>query len=215
MSPSAAAIWRVRPAGTAGQGKPVSFDRLAGAVHTEDVGDLDEVLAPGASTWLAVADQPQIAPYVPKPRDAGAGLQDDSEVDMTPMIDCTFQLLIFFMIAASYTIQKTLDLPASKPEEQQATAPMTMTELEQNNVLVKIAADDAVTVDDQAVPLDDLPARLREATRSSRTAEVVLDVADEASHDVVVQVLDAAGAAQVEKVLFVSRVPPQQVSGIP
>jgi hypothetical protein len=33
-------------------------------------------------------------------------------------------------------------------------------------------------------------------------------VDDDAAHEVVVKVLDAAGAAQVAKVMFVSRVPP-------
>ena len=36
----------------------------------------------------------------------------DSAVDfnMTPMIDVTFQLIIFFMITATFVVQKTLDM---------------------------------------------------------------------------------------------------------
>lgn len=47
------------------------------------------------------------------------------EMDMTPMIDCTFQLLIFFMVAASMSkvdqtpeIQLPIAPKAAKPEEE-------------------------------------------------------------------------------------------------
>ena len=121
------------------------------------------------------------------------------------MIDVTFQLLIFFMIAATYTVQKTLDLPKQSPNPDAAGA-VTMEQLEQENIIVRIATDGSIVVDDQPTPVDDLVSRLRNATRSRQSAELVLDVDDEVAHDVVVKVIDAAGAANIEKVLFVSRV---------
>ncbi|MGQ0634962.1 MAG: ExbD/TolR family protein [Planctomycetaceae bacterium] len=38
----------------------------------------------------------------------------DSEMDITPMIDCVFQLLIFFMVASNMTGGRTLDLPVAR-----------------------------------------------------------------------------------------------------
>jgi biopolymer transport protein ExbD len=37
----------------------------------------------------------------------------DEEVDMTPMIDCTFQLLIFFMVTSTMEVELKHDLPAA------------------------------------------------------------------------------------------------------
>lgn len=37
----------------------------------------------------------------------------DDEIDMTPMIDCTFQLLIFFMVTSTMEIELKHDLPAA------------------------------------------------------------------------------------------------------
>jgi biopolymer transport protein ExbD len=37
----------------------------------------------------------------------------DDEIDMTPMIDCTFQLLIFFMVTSTMEIEMKHDLPAA------------------------------------------------------------------------------------------------------
>jgi biopolymer transport protein ExbD len=130
---------------------------------------------------------------------------EEMESDLTPMIDVTLQLVIFFMIAATFTVQKTLDLPQSKPDEG-AVAPVPIEELERESIMVKVSADGAVLVQNEAVALNDLPQVLNRAVRDRATAQLVLDVDDDVVHDVVVRVLDAAGAAQIERVMFVSRV---------
>ncbi|NLF72587.1 MAG: biopolymer transporter ExbD [Candidatus Anammoximicrobium sp.] len=202
-----AGIWRVRPAGARDAGRAVNFERLRDAIDEEEIGDLDEVQGPGEARWTTVAEHPVTGPLVPRQRRVVVREEEQAESDLTPMIDVTFQLLIFFMIAATYTIQKTLDLPSAQPAEEAAGA-VTMQELERNNIIVAIAADGTVRVNDQMVPHDQLVDRLQEASRQAQHSELVLDVHGQAVHDVVVQVLDAAGAARFEKVLFVSRVKP-------
>jgi hypothetical protein len=144
--------WRVRPAESGGSGRAVTWTRLAHAIEQEEVGDLDEVLGPGEAEWRPVCEHPQASECRNTTRRI-AIQSEDAESDMTPMIDVTFQLLIFFMIAATYTVQKTLDLPSLKSNAEGA-ATVTMEELEQNNIIVKIAADGGVTVQDAAVPLE-------------------------------------------------------------
>lgn len=197
-------MWRLRPAGTVHEGRPVTAVRLRQAIEGDEVGDLDEVLGPGESEWLTIGEHPTTGTYLPRPRSASAREVDEAESDMTPMIDVTFQLVIFFMIAATYTIQKTLDLPKQSPNPDAAGA-VTMEQLEKENIIVRVATDGSIVVDEQATPVEDLVARLKEATRNRRSAELVLDIDDEVAHDVVVKILDAAGAANIEKVLFVSR----------
>ncbi len=41
----------------------------------------------------------------------------EDELDMTPMVDVTFLLLIFFMVTASFTMQKSLQQPKAQTEE--------------------------------------------------------------------------------------------------
>lgn len=41
----------------------------------------------------------------------------EDELDMTPMVDVTFLLLIFFMVTASFTIQKSLEQAHAKSEQ--------------------------------------------------------------------------------------------------
>jgi biopolymer transport protein ExbD len=197
-------MWRLRPAGTTHEGRAVTAPRLRQAIEGDEVGDLDEVLGPGESEWSTVGEHPTAGTYLPRPSNPNSREIDEADSDMTPMIDVSFQLIIFFMIAATYTVQKTLDLPKQSPNPDAAGA-VTMEQLEQENI-IRVTTDGSIAVDDQPTPAEDLVSRLKEATRSRRSAELVLDIDDEVVHDVVVKILDAAGAANIEKVLFVSRV---------
>lgn len=58
----------------------------------------------------------------------------DDELDMTPMVDVTFLLLIFFMVTASFSLQKSIEMP-----RQQTDAPS-------SNVQEEIEDLDMVTV---------------------------------------------------------------------
>ena len=200
-----ASMWRLRPAGAEHEGRAVSAARLRKAIEGDEVGDLDEVVGPGESEWSTIGEHPTTGTFLPRPRSASARAIDEAESDMTPMIDVTFQLVIFFMIAATYTIQKTLDLPKPNPNPDAAGA-VTMEQLEKENIMVRVATDGSIVVDDQPTPVEGLVSRLKDATRTRRSAELVLDIDDEVVHDLVVKIIDAAGAANIQKILFVSRV---------
>ncbi|MEM9367622.1 MAG: biopolymer transporter ExbD [Planctomycetota bacterium] len=56
--------------------------------------------------------------------------RDDDELDMTPMVDVTFLLLIFFMVTASFSLQKSIKMP-----RQQSDLPSTNNEEEPEDEL--------------------------------------------------------------------------------
>ena len=66
--------------------------------------------------------------YYPNPEDdEDADIQIEKkpipqdELDMTPMVDVTFLLLIFFMVTASFTIQKSLEQPHAQTDAPSAS----------------------------------------------------------------------------------------------
>lgn len=63
----------------------------------------------------------------------------EEEMDMTPMVDVTFLLLIFFMVTASFSLQKSLEMP-----RQQSDAPSTNVkeEVDQEVDLVTVQVDE-------------------------------------------------------------------------
>ncbi|MBN1395371.1 MAG: biopolymer transporter ExbD [Pirellulales bacterium] len=134
----------------------------------------------------------------------------DQDVDMTPMIDCVFLLLIFFLVTASFQLQKSLEVPP--PEQKSPNAQMQESDLEDpDTIIVRIDEDNSIWVNDSLAPSEqDLFLKLREArenapTPDGRPASTLLVLADgEARHEVVVMVLDAGSHVEMEKVKLAS-----------
>ncbi len=58
-------------------------------------------------------------------------------IDMTPMVDITFLLLIFFMSTANFTLQKSMEVPVKKDDKASTRAIVNPTEV-QDSVTVQI-----------------------------------------------------------------------------
>ena len=62
----------------------------------------------------------------------------EEEMDMTPMVDVTFLLLIFFMVTAAFSLQKSIEMP-----RQQTEAPSTTNEEPEEDVeMVDVEVDE-------------------------------------------------------------------------
>lgn len=91
------------------------------------------------------------------------GEREDTEMDLTPMVDVTFLLLIFFMVTASFSMQKSLDLPTVTPESSQDARSIMDLERDQNNIIIRVDEDNTIWVNDSVAPSDqEMIAQLRE-----------------------------------------------------
>ena len=110
-------------------------------------------------------------------------------LDMTPMIDCVFQLLIFFLLTSSLVSpQLRLVLPRAATQDE-STAP---------EVLVSVDADGAMFVNQSRVTEDELHDALKPLLEKARQKIVTFRGDRKTPHEVFVRVLDAsrrAGAA--------------------
>ena len=128
------------------------------------------------------------------------------DMDLTPMVDVTFLLLIFFMVTASFSLQKTIEMPSPKSDQKGAAQSLTIEDLEENTVFVRIDGQNAIFIDDEPVPD---PTTLRDRLTTARLAtlrsELAIDARPEVFHETVVAVIDAATAAGMQRIRIVSR----------
>src|SRR5487761_1281606 len=126
-----------------------------------------------------------------------SGPQDDG-LDMTPMVDVTFLLLIFFMVTAAFALQKSIPIPTPDPSES-STQSRTVEELEQDDdyIIVRIDKDNTVWVNDSESPSEqDLLAKLKDARSggagagSEGPSKLLVMASGEARHETVVMCLD-------------------------
>lgn len=124
------------------------------------------------------------------------------EMDLTPMVDVTFLLLIFFMITASFSSQKSLEVPPPDPEKEGAQQSVqTLQDFEEYSVIVQIDAQNRIFVDYEE--LRD-PRALIDTFEQKRTSEqkheLIVEADAEAFEDTVVTVIDAANEVGMQKI---------------
>ncbi|MDB4778200.1 biopolymer transporter ExbD [bacterium] len=130
---------------------------------------------------------------------------EDDDMDMTPMVDVTFLLLIFFMVTASFTLQKSIEQPPSQTDDP-STNPIVETEDEDDYVEVIIDQTNTfyVTSRDseevEAPTVRDMRAKVSDAKNSLNAKRLIITAHTSSRHEKVVAAYDAAMAAQIERI---------------
>ena len=127
---------------------------------------------------------------------------DFEELDMTPMVDVTFLLLIFFMVTASFSIQKSIEVPPPDPDKQGAAQTVQpLEELEENSILIEIDEENRFFVESDPVnDPRDLPTILAEVRSKDSKNEVVVSVDERTHHEAVVTAIDAAQEVGMQRI---------------
>jgi biopolymer transport protein ExbD len=131
----------------------------------------------------------------------------DDDMDLTPMVDVTFQLLIFFMVTASFALQKSIEVPTPDPDKKGASQQLQILEdMEGTSIRVQIDASNTIFVDDDAVAD---PTRLTEVLkdkmRKEQKTEILISAHAAALHRSVISVIDAANSVGMQKIRLLSR----------
>ncbi len=133
--------------------------------------------------------------------------ESGEDMDMTPMVDVTFLLLIFFMITASFSVQKSIQRPAQKEQEASTQAVEPPPDDASDIVTVQVDEFNAYSVitsdwDRVAGSKQDLIVALVDAHAVGGTGQVptklVIQAHEDCIHASVIAALDAGREAQFE-----------------
>jgi biopolymer transport protein ExbD len=116
--------------------------------------------------------------------------QDEKEeIDMTPMLDVVFILLIFFIVTASFVKEAGIDV--NRPEA--ATA----VKKERANILVAISDKGDIWINKRKVDVRSVQANIERLKAENPQGTVVIQADKKSTTDTLIKVMDSARAAGV------------------
>lgn len=121
---------------------------------------------------------------------------EESEVDLTPMLDIVFILLIFFIVTATFIKENAIDLtpPPPAPPDQPVDPKPT--------ILVRISEDSLVSVNGRLSDVGSVRANLERLLAENPDTAVLVQAHPRAKNRLVIMVVDQARSAGVENVGF-------------
>jgi len=125
--------------------------------------------------------------------------EEESEVNLTPMLDVVFIMLIFFIVTASFVKESGIEINrqyASQAKEKKSA-----------NIFIAIAENGQVWIDKRMVDVRAVRANIERLHAENPQGSVIIQADRASKNGILVQVLDAAKAAGVDNVSLAAEGP--------
>lgn len=117
--------------------------------------------------------------------------EDESDIDLTPMLDVVFIMLIFFIVTASFVKEFGLDM--SSPDRDD-----TPVDTKNNNtIMIRIEENGRIWIDETLTDIEGVQSSVKRLHAQNPKANVVIQPDPRAKTDVMIRVLDQARSAGV------------------
>jgi biopolymer transport protein ExbD len=122
---------------------------------------------------------------------------DEAEINLTPMLDVVFIMLIFFIVTATFIRETGLEV--NRPDDNQAQVVQ-----EDGAILVIIDPTDDIWIDNRIVDARAVRPNIERMHAEDPDRPVVIQVAKASSADTLVTIMDAARQASVFNISIAS-----------
>ncbi|MDX3772853.1 biopolymer transporter ExbD [Chromatiaceae bacterium AAb-1] len=108
--------------------------------------------------------------------------EETAEIDITPMMDIVFIMLIFFIVTTSFVKEAGIDV--NKPEAAQAQSKPSAT------IFIAVRANGEVWMDKRLVDVERVSANIERLVAESPTDTIIIQADKEAKHGRIMEVMD-------------------------
>ena len=117
---------------------------------------------------------------------------DESEVNITPLIDIVFIMLIFFIVTATFVKESGIDV--NKPDAPTAEVK------KKANILIAIDANNNIWLDRRKIDIRSVVPNIKRLRSENPEGSVVIQADEESKNKMLVEVMDAARQAGVTNI---------------
>ncbi|HDZ07632.1 ExbD/TolR family protein [Pseudohongiella sp.] len=131
---------------------------------------------------------------------AGSRKKDESNIDLTPMLDVVFILLIFFVVTATFLSEQAIDAASNENND---TPPET--DDENKNILIELSQNNEIRFNGEprAVLESQIRANIDRLKAENPSATVIIRPAETSNVNTLVMVMDAAKQAGIANISIV------------
>ena len=115
---------------------------------------------------------------------------EDNEINLTPMLDVVFIMLIFFIVTASFIKEAGIDV--NRPD-----APLSEVPPEDSNILIQISANNEILIDRRSIDPRAVRANIKRLHAENPNGSVVIQPNKKSSNKMLIVVMDASRQAGV------------------
>lgn len=119
--------------------------------------------------------------------------KEDSEIDLTPMLDVVFIMLIFFIVTATFV--KEIGLDVNSPDKNQ-----NVKDADKQSIVVRITSRDRIRIRGRDIDVRAVRANIERLHAENPDAPVVVQPHPESKTNTMIQVMDSARQAGVYNV---------------
>ncbi len=123
--------------------------------------------------------------------------EEETEINLTPMLDVVFIMLIFFIVTASFVKEAGIDV--NRPD-----APTAVMQ-EKANILIAISANNEIWIDRRRVDPRSVRANIERLHAENPQGSVVIQADESSNTKTLVQVMDASRQAGVFNVAIAAQ----------
>jgi len=127
---------------------------------------------------------------------------EETPMNMTPLIDCVFLLLIFFMVTTVFSTPPGLKVDLPKAAESDLPP--------EKDLNIIISKTGEMELNGEPVIMDELDQRLREAKELYRSKVLIIKADKNCIHGIVVDVMDAAKGVGIDELAIATEREEQQ-----
>ncbi|MCB1749797.1 MAG: biopolymer transporter ExbD [Gammaproteobacteria bacterium] len=125
--------------------------------------------------------------------------EDEAAIDLTPMLDVVFIMLIFFIVTATFVKEAGIDV--NRPDA--ATA----VKQEKANILIAIDADNRVWIDRRQIDIRAVRPNIERLHAENPQGSVVIQADKASTTETLIKVMDASRSAGVYNVAIAAQEP--------
>ena len=123
--------------------------------------------------------------------------EDESAIDITPMLDVVFIMLIFFIVTATFVKEAGIDV--NRPDA------VTAIKQEKANIMIAINENNEIWIDRRQVDIRSVRPNIERLHAENPQGSVVIQADKESTTDTLIKVLDAARSAGVFNVAIAAQ----------